>query len=303
MNVCKTVYGIYYPETRRIVDELWASRPHADYEQNYTKRQDPMHRPCLARWRSWSADAGVKLGSSFGHEYPTAGANEGIHALLALHAAGSGKRIHVFEGEYEGYGHIAQALGLEVVQHSRDETRVEGADDLFFLSQPSAIDGNLWKGFDAFVASCPMPVVVDLTYVGAVDRPTPIDLDHPSVKAALWSLSKPFGVYYHRVGGLVSREEVPTLRGHHWFKNLFSLRLGEKLMTSHSATDLPKKYRPVQLDALERARKSDEVPAGAQPSDAVMLAHAPVHQGFADYVRGRNLRFCMSPGMDAIINA
>lgn len=182
LNVCKTVYGIYYPETRRIVDALWSSRPHGDYERNYTKRQDSMHQPCLARWREWSSAAGVRLGESFPHEYPTAGANEGIHALLALHAASGGERVHVFEGEYEGYGHIAQALRLRVVPHAREDyegslAREAREGDLFFLSQPSAIDGNLWARLDAFLAKTPARVVVDLTYVGAVDRPTPIDLD------------------------------------------------------------------------------------------------------------------------------
>jgi hypothetical protein len=76
-------------------------------------------------------------------------------------------------------------------------------------------------------------VIVDLTYVGAVADPVDIDLRSPAVEAVVWSLSKPFGVYYHRVGGLVARAEIPTLRGHHWFKNLFSVHLGERLMAAH----------------------------------------------------------------------
>ena len=34
---------------------------------------------------------------------------------------------------------------------------------------------------------------------------------HPNVRAVLWSLSKPFGVYYHRIGGIWSRDEIPTM--------------------------------------------------------------------------------------------
>jgi histidinol-phosphate/aromatic aminotransferase/cobyric acid decarboxylase-like protein len=240
------VYGIYYPETRRIVDQLWAERPHGDYERNYTGRQDSMHRACLERWREWVGAAGVALGSGYAHEYPTAGANEALHALLALHAARAGRRIHVFEGEYEGYSHVAQALGLKTITHARDPDRysesiprmAEGGD-LFFVSQPSAIDGNMWRGFGSFCEALAfgaprVGLVVDVTYVGAVAAEPRIDLRHEAIRAVVWSLSKPFGVYYHRIGGVVSRLDIPTLQGHCWFKNLFSVRLGERLMAAYA---------------------------------------------------------------------
>ncbi len=310
-GITRTVYGIYYPETRSIVDALWTARPHHWYERNYEGRQDPMHRPFLERWRSWTAAAGVTLGSGFGHEYPTAGANEAIHALLAQHAVRGGKRVHVFDGEYEGYMHVGRALGLEVVVHSRQPelyaaslARAAGAGDAFWLSQPSAIDGNLWGGFDAFrdhVATrlSGVELVVDLTYVGAVAIEPRVDLDHDVVSAVLFSLSKPFGVYYHRVGGLVSRAEVPTLRGHLWFKNLFAVNLGERLMAAHPARELPARYASLQRDALQRSQAAGEAPAHARPSDVVMLAHAAPDGGaFAEYARGGGLRFCLSPAMD-----
>src|SRR5262249_46831308 len=151
-GLTRTVYGVTFPETRRIVDGLWAERPHGWYERNYTKRQDAMHAPFLARWRTWSAAAGVRLGDGFAHEYPTPGANEAIHALMARHATHGGRRIHVFDGEYEGYTFAAAAYGLEVASHPRAGhrdslvARARPGDQLW-LSQPSAIDGNLWDGF------------------------------------------------------------------------------------------------------------------------------------------------------------
>ncbi len=322
-DVVRTVYGIYYPETRRVVDELWAERPHAWYERNYTGRQDSMHQGCMDRWRAWVSAAGVTLGAGYAHGYPTAGANEAIHALLAQQAVqpagGGGRRIHVFEGEYEGYSHLALALGLEVVTHTRsvDAYRASLAararpGDAFWISQPSALDGNLWGGFDELrawlaVHAPGVKLVVDLTYVGAVPTATQIDLDHEQVAAVVWSLSKPFGVYYHRVGGLVSRREVATLRGHHWFKNLFSVHLGERLMAAHSACELPARYAPVQAETLARARAAGELPASARASDVVMLAHAHARAPeddarFAEYARGGGLRFCLSPGMDRRIS-
>jgi histidinol-phosphate/aromatic aminotransferase/cobyric acid decarboxylase-like protein len=274
-----------------------------------------MHRACLERWRAWVEVAGVALGSGYGHEYPTAGASEALHALLALHAARGGRRIHAFEGEYEGYGHLARALGLEVCLHARDADRYARslperaqAGDIFFVSQPSAIDGNVWPGFERFCAALPelapgVDAVVDVTYVGAVSVEPRMDLRHEAIRAVVWSLSKPFGVYYHRVGGVVCRAEIPTLRGHHWFKNLFSVHLGERLMAAHAACELPQRYRAVQAAALERCRASGVVPASARASDVVMLAHAP-HSGderFAAYARGGGLRFCLSPAIDGAI--
>ena len=307
----RTVFGIYYPETRRIVDELWNERPHDWYERNYTGRQDPMHRGCLDRWRAWAGAAGVRLGDGYGFECPTAGASEGIHALLALHLARGGRRIHVLEGEYEGYSIIAGALGLEPIVHTRAGWResIQRAQpgDQLWISQPSAIDGNLWSDFQPLIEHLTehapaVRVVVDLTYVGAVPVDAGIDLGSPSIDAVLWSLSKPFGVYYHRIGGLIARAEIPTLRGHHWFKNLFSLKLGERLMAAHPARDLPSRYREQQREALARTRAAGLVAADARPSDVVMLAHAPPSSEHAAYARGSGLRFCLSPLMDRMIN-
>ena len=311
----RTVYGLYYPETRAIVDALWASRPHEWYERNYTSRQDPMHRPCLERWRAWAGAAGVTLGSSFTFEYPTAGASEAIHAWLALAATRGSRRVHVFEGEYEGYAHVARALALDVVTHPRDPDRYPDTlaaaahrGDSFWISQPSGIDGNLWAGFDRFcdVLAERAPgtdLVVDLTYVGAVSVEAPIDLDRPIVAAVVWSLSKPFGVYYHRVGGIVSRTELVTLRGHHWFKNLFSLHLGERLMATHPASELPLRYRARQIEAIALGRADGSLPEATLPSDVVILAHAPKGaDAFAEYARGDALRFCLTPALDGMIS-
>jgi histidinol-phosphate/aromatic aminotransferase/cobyric acid decarboxylase-like protein len=317
MLVARTVYSLYYPETRGVVDVLWAERPHGLYERNYEKRQDAMHHGCLEGWRAWASRAGVRLGDGFAHHYPTAGASEAIHALMAFQATHGGGRVHFFDGEYEGYFHTAAALSLPTVSHPREPASwADGGGavaklapgDTFWLSQPSAIDGNLWRDLDAFASLVEerapgARIVVDLTYVGAVAAPLPIHLDRPAVAAVLWSLSKPFGVYYHRIGGLLSRDEVPSLRGHHWFKNLFSLALGERLMASFSPGELPARHTAHQAAALERAQAAGVLPPTAKASDVVLLAHAPTgDSAFEEYRRGNSLRFCLSPAMDAAIN-
>lgn len=320
MLVTRTIYSLYYPETRQIVDALWAERPHGFYERPHEKRQDAMHGPFLDRWRAWSAEAGVVMGDGFGSEYPTAGASEGIWALIS-HVATSSKcaaRVHVFEGEYEGFKYMAEAAHIEVVTHFRDPDRYrvslrEGAreGDWFLLSQPSAIDGCVWEGFDAFldaVEGTPLRVAVDLTYVGAVARDYRIVLDRPSVHVVLASLSKPFGVYYHRVGALFSRAPVLSLHGNLWFKNLFSIALGERLMRAHGAHDLPSRYQDAQRSAVQRAVDEGACPPDAVPSDVVLVAHARrTGRGEDEYLRAQEpeehvLRYCLTPAIDQALS-
>ena len=243
-----------------------------------------------------------------------AGASEGIHALLAYQATHGGGRVHVFDGEYEGYAYTAGALEIPVVFHPRDEGSLRGVaesiepGDTFWLSQPSAIDGNLWSGFATFTSLLAehapgARLVVDLTYVGAVPGLVPISLENPLVSAVLWSLSKPFGVYYHRIGGLLTREEIPSLRGQLWFKNLFSLALGERLMATFGPGELPRRYLEKQASAVSSAIAEGTVPPGTRASDVVLLAHGVRGDATWDeYRRGAGLRFCLSPSMDAMIN-
>lgn len=324
MLTTKTVYSLYFPETRRVVDELWGERPHHLYERNYTKRQDAMHEPFLARYRSWAGDAGVEFGSGLVHGYPTSGASEGIHALLARIATHGRPRVHVFEGEYEGYRHLAAALALEVCVHARAPEHWQRSlgeearpGDWFLISQPSAIDGRVWKGFDELVAwtgrhTPELTLAVDLTYVGAVARDFRVDVSAPNVGVVLASLSKPFGVYYHRVGALWSRTPFDALYGNLWFKNLFSLALGERLMATFGARVLPSRYAPLQRIALDRAIAAGEATASAEPSDVLLLATERLAAGVAPtathepFVRAREpdgltLRWCLTPALDALV--
>jgi hypothetical protein len=328
MLATKTVYSLYYPETRRIVEALWRETPHHLYERNYTKRQDAMHGPFLESWKRFAGAAGVELGDGFTHEYPVAGANEGIFALISRLGAEprpSRARVHVFSGEYEGFQHLAAAAFLETRFHSRDPERYRAsltaearAGDWFFVSQPSAIDGNVWGGLPGLVEFLGermpwMSLCVDLTYVGAVAAPYAIDCRSPIIKSVIASLSKPFGVYYHRIGVLLAREPVASLYGNLWFKNLFSLALGERLLTTHAPRELPSRYREIQAQALVRAKSQGEVDAASTACDVVLLAGATLPPGaepdppFRDFVRARDesatvLRYCLSPGMDALLS-
>jgi hypothetical protein len=299
--ISRTVYSLYYPETRAVVEDLWLGRHHEWYERAATKHQDAMHLPFLAAWREW---CGLGLADAFPHAYPTSGASEPIKDLILPPG-----RLHVFDGEYEGYAAIAAARGMQVVTHERsaDAARhVYDDGDQFWISNPSAIDGNVWTGFDAFVeemrARNPgVRIFLDVTYVGATKTPVRLEpARHPNVAATIFSLSKPFGVYYHRIGGVVSREPIATLHGSLWFKNLLSLKIGETLMTRFGPTDLPRQYAYLQEHVLARAKAAGRAPASARTSEVVLLAHAG--EGAVEFRRapGR-YRFCLQDGMERML--
>jgi hypothetical protein len=311
-----------------MVESLWQQLPHEWYTDNYTKKQNEMHAPYLDGWRKWVADANVKLGSHFKYDYPTNGASEGIQHLMASHATskylvGGKPVIHVFEGEYEGYRKVAEALNLTVRTHKRhDYENIKHCSldrDVFWISQPSAIDGNVWPEFPNFIQwmnkNLPgVRIVVDLTYVGAVAKEYEIVLTSPNIKAVLWSLSKPFGVYYHRIGGISSAVELPSLYGNYWFKNLFSLHLGTALMEAYGPHDLPRKYAAEQASTIQGVKFSAQRICHRQisvvPSDVVILAHQkfePTEVFDEEYIRVKNdneviSRYCLTPGMDLSIN-
>jgi hypothetical protein len=84
------------------------------------------------------------------------------------------------------------------------------------LSQPSAIDGNLWPGYGDFLQHMAerhpqVEVMLDLCYVGLLARDYAIEIGYPNIVRLFFSLSKIFGVYYHRMGGVFSKREIPGL--------------------------------------------------------------------------------------------
>lgn len=301
--IVKTVYSYYYPETRVIVGRLWRDEPHRLYDKAWEKKTETSHLPFLDAWKRWS---GVDV-ADFPYGYPTNGASEAIKDLISLMP--SGARLHVVEGEYEGYARIAECHGIEVVVHRRDvvESIMRGRfgpGDLFFVSNPSGLDGEYWDDFDAFAESLQfyhptVGIVLDVSYVGTVQRHRPLRASrHPNVRAVVFSLSKPFGVYYHRIGGCFSRQEVGTLYGNRWFKNHFSIELGRLLMEAYAVEALPKKYAAGQQAIIEKALQAGLLPAETIPSNVVLLARSPV--GPAEFQRAPgHFRYCLTPGFDA----
>jgi hypothetical protein len=297
----RTVYSFYFPETAEVVDGLWRSRPQGWYERAW-QHEDRRDLAMLDLWRRWS---GLNLGG-FEHAYVAHGASEAIKDLTV-----SPGRVHVFAGDYEGYAAFARARDLEVVVHPRSIAAAEAEhrhDDVWFISDPSAIDGDHWPDLPAFLVELggrwpTVRVRLDMIYIGCVKQLRPVDPSiYPNVEAVVFSLSKPFGVYRHRIGGVLSRRPILSLEGNRWFNNIFSVELAIALMERYPATALPNRYAPVQERVVQELISRGELPPSSAPCNALLLARSP--DGDAAYARvpGLHYRYCLTPEIDAIVN-
>lgn len=319
-----TIYALVMPESEAALAAVAGDPGLFDlYREPWTRKQDRMHEDYFEQWLRWSSPAVALRGGDFPFRYPTAGASEAIFKLIAefaaeRRAAGHDPEVHMFEGEYEGFAAYAGALKVRLVRHDRtawsDVPARLDSNAQFWISQPSAIDGAVWPHFEAFAAAIAEAgggarLVPDLTYVGSVARDYRIALDSSAIPAVVISHSKPFGGYYHRVGGVLARRERPSLLGNKWFKNLLSLAWGTEMMRRHGLFDLPRKYRPVQEEAARRvgARLGLD---GLAAADVVLLATAlprPDHPPLLGKVlRGspaeRVVRLCLTPAMTCLVD-
>jgi hypothetical protein len=343
-GACGTIYSLVMPESEQalafVVDgceresvlraagvaglvESRRARYFSRYHEPWNQKQDAMHEAYFSHWLRWASQIVSFRADDFPYRYPTAGASEGIFKIMAEYAAtcrASGREpsIHAFEGEYEGFLAYAASLRLRTVTHRRDDWRdVPARIDRyaqFWVSQPSAIDGTVWDEFKDFVAMMAeaqpdVEVIPDLTYVGSVARHFRIELDHRNVPAFVISHSKPFGGYYHRVGGVFARREYLSLFGNKWFKNLQSLAWATEMMGRHGVFDLPRKYRPVQEAAVDRVAGILGI-AGLRPADVLLLGIAkprhPVSPLLSKVLRGSGssqvIRLCLTPAMTCLID-
>lgn len=320
-GVSKPVFDCRWPETRAIVSAAWAEGEMLQrriYDQPYAGGQDLMQVEFVDAWLRWSQPVVALDHSSFRHRYATAGSSEAIRDVIAAYSVhrwrlGAPPVLHLFAGDYEGYAAVADAYGCRVVRHDRTRWResfapgeggVEGGH-LVILSAPSAIDGNLWSDLPGFLEHLEnvapgVRVAVDLAYVGAVGRDYRLDLTSPLIDTVFFSLSKVFGVYYQRIGGVLSREPLPGLAGTRFFKNTLSLEIGMRLLSSHPPRALAQRYAALQAEAVRNVRALLGTPIEA--SDVVLIGSHPWHDGLPEIVaplrRGEHARYCLTPALD-----
>lgn len=286
---------------------------------------DEIHVPIIERIvRAYSRQ--VPDLQQFGWRYPTSGSSEGLfHLLVSLKLSGVDV-IHVFNGEYEGYGAQGGNLQLSHERHELQEAAAESGmtvrhilpgdalnlppGSVWFISNPSARQGNIVPN-EIVNRLCQngQRVILDLSYVGAT-RAHVFDVSHPNIIAVALSFSKPYGVFRFRMGGFIfTRQEVRTLYGNKWFKDVERLLQALALAEEVTPAGLYPKYRPVQLAII--AALNARFGLGLLPSDAVMLAYLPKDRAshldvkqlrmIEPFLRGDHYRFCLTPYLEAAL--
>ena len=322
-GVTKTVYGFPNMEVARIFRSIThrSNLFESLYADPYLKQQDPAHKKFIKTYLKWSSPVVSGL-NRFKYQYPSNGSSEAIKDTLNLiRSKYPESRLAMFIGEYEGAVSYAKASGLPLVVIDRYGFDSAGDSsslnldslqqgDFFYISQPSAMDGNIFLGFDKLVSKCEskgIKLLVDLTYVGAVAKKYNIDLTSSAIHTVFFSLSK-LGMYYQRIGGCLTQEENGFLYGNMWFKNMLSMAVGTSYMKEYPVYSVASKYAKVQREAVGYLNRNYGLQLKA--CDVYLLANrlvedpqnlniSPFFNGLLRNIgRQYSLRMCLTPLLD-----
>lgn len=304
MRPSTTVYSYYLPTVREAVEEAICEWDHDLLLQNIHPSLDDLHVPVFDLFTQ-RVGSTVEGWENFPNRYWTNGSSEGLFHLIALLGGPfqrevGGAPLYQLDGEYQGYQQYAKSLGYEIT--TLDRRKPEYAKQtsvwsdlepgVFFLSNPSAVDGNILdKDLFAHIVDN-HTVVLDLAYLGMTD-PFPLDISHPNILAVVCSLSKPFGLYYYRCGFTFSRGVIPSLYANKWFKNAFSIQLAKEVLETVNPYGLGLEQRERQ-EAYCKAAERDLQVKGIKPADVWLLANSKYY-GHPDYKRGHTWRYCLTP--------
>lgn len=329
-GISRTVYSLVYDDTEYENTQLNFELDSSLYGQPWTGKQDDIHEEFFRTWGDYASPVtGLgfsQLRSLFPHYYPTNGSSEAIREVIAQISTIKNEEsyILVFEGEYEGYRAYAEAYGVRVVEICRENYNLpqiindEGRYPHFFISQPSSIDGNVWRGFRDLVRELEelnsfrdvnIKIHLDLCYVGCTyGIEYNIDLTSPLIETIFFSLSKVYGVYYHRIGGVFSRKKLDALWGNRWFKNIRSLELGTRLMKEIVYGFLPEMTcRYQKLAAIGLSNKEEFRNASIETSDVVLLLTMEIDENSTDFQRSfartpNSARMCITPALSVALS-
>lgn len=296
----RAVYCYYFPEVRQVISDVTRDYPHGVFLSSINPGLDDFHRPVIDQYIETFKEQLPGL-DNFPYQYVTAGASEGIFHLLAKAAAfEKDKPIYVLRGEYEGYAGYGRNLGLTFTETELDQPWEKLPKGKVFISNPSARDGNIIPNEKiTAIGEAGHEIIYDATYAG-LTKPDQFLVDHPSVSSVLVSLSKPYGLYYYRVGFLFSRQEIKTLEPNKWFKGILPLMIAKELLTEFPASELANRYRKYQENAVKQLNYDYQTNASA--SNVILLANEKEQdiskeaaQKLASYKRGHGYRFCLTP--------
>ena len=292
----KAVYCYYFPEVRKIIDQVSSNYPHEVFLQSVSPGLDHFHERAIESYLRHFQSELPDLGA-FPFRYTSGGASESIFHLLSYIKTYKAKvPLYVLQGEYEGYASYGSNLGLKFSVIKSLNKLISLPKGILFLSNPSARDGNIISNQEIIrLADYGHQIVYDATYVGLTD-PYCFELNHPNIIAVIVSLSKPFGLYYYRIGFAFTRFEISTLETNKWFKNIHSLIIAEKVLNQIDSKKLVKHYRSVQKDAISLMNR--DLGTKANPSHVVLLAHSitpPKDTRLLSFNRQSNYRYCLTP--------
>ena len=299
------VYSYTTPEVHAIIADLTNSYPRELIDEGWvrsdlTRFQDQAFAALLAL----RGDEVPGL-SEFKFRYPTYGSDHAICEYMTHLKVDEGlTSIYILENDYEGYVERAKSRGLEPIIIKPTADPKELPPGVWFISNPSARDGNfLPDGMVDDLLKARHRIVYDLAYLGTTD-PFKFDLRHEGIDAALVSLSKPYGLFSHRIGLSFFRKAVPSLVANElWFKNIFGLKLATEVLTHIDGEPYAKAYKTKQHRIVEQLRIESKLPLTA--SDAFLLAYINEAEAtsltpeqrtaLSRYKRGPRYRFCLTP--------
>ena len=295
-----------------LVEKIFAT----EYISQFLKppgEMDRMHIPIMQKYVDLHSSNIPGL-ANFPFRYPTAGSEEGIREVLThLLTQGVGE-IYALKGEYEGYHFAGQTRGYRTSSGRNSIKTIEvdplrtKAKDLrpgwFFISNPSSRDGNvICEQFLNELRQAGHFLFYDLAYADSANPDNKFDLNHGNNRIAVASFSKPYGLFYFRVGFVFSKEEVPSLYGNKWFKVVPSLLIADAIMDKLKPEELYKKYRPIQQAIVEGINKDFDL--GMRVSDSLLLGHITSEDAkklnetqlwmISRFKRGDGYRFCLKP--------
>ncbi len=300
----KAVYSYRFPEIRKIVTELANPFPHDVYLKSASMEGglDSFHESIIEKIIKFYSGYTPSL-KDFGFRYPTSGSEEGIREIMTLLQGSGVRKIYTFRGEYEGYKEVGRTRNIETAEIDIDADPCRLEPGLWFISNPSAIDGNIIpNNIIKRICGAGHKIFYDLAYLGST-RKHRFDLSNENIFAAVLSFSKPYGLFYDRIGFAFSRMEIPSLYANKWFKNIFGLMVAEKIVSEMKPDDLYKKYSPVQKSIVKAI--NNDFGFGMRCSDALLLgclkdADIPKLDRrqlgvIAPFRRGSGCRFCLTP--------
>ena len=98
MNYLKTIYSLYFPEVRHQLDELWNTKPHYLFDNNFNGQQEGKEIELLKVWSKWVSSNVIFSEQDFKHQYVTAGSSEAIREFIN-NCSINNKRLILFEND------------------------------------------------------------------------------------------------------------------------------------------------------------------------------------------------------------